>query len=49
MNEDSSTFLEEVFVGCQKYAHVLNVIMKGYYAKDGQRSLRSEQNLLKGK
>ncbi|XP_053407341.1 cilia- and flagella-associated protein 99-like isoform X2 [Mercenaria mercenaria] len=44
-DEDEQTFIVEVFSGCVRYAEVLNVVMRGYYAKDGKSVLRSEQNL----
>lgn len=47
-DEDEQTFIVEVFSGCVRYAEILNVVMRGYYAKDGKAVLRSEQNLYAG-
>ncbi|KAL4232291.1 Cilia- and flagella-associated protein 99 [Mactra antiquata] len=44
-DEDEQTFIVEVFSGCVRYEEVMNVVMNGYYAKDGKSVLRSEQNL----
>lgn len=44
-NEDEQTFIVEVFSGCVRYSEVLNVVMRGFYAKDGKSVLCSEQNL----
>lgn len=44
-DEDEQTFIVEVFSGCVRYSEVLNVVMRGFYAKDGKSVLRSEQNL----
>lgn len=44
-DEDEQTFIVEVFSGCVRYDEILNVVMRGYYAKDGKSVLRSEQNL----
>lgn len=47
-DEDEQTFVVEVFSGCVRYEEVMNVVMNGYYAKDGKTVLRSEQNLYGG-
>lgn len=44
-DEDEQTFIVEVFSGCVRYAEVLDVVMRGFYAKDGKSVLRSEKSL----
>ena len=39
----------EVFSECVRYANLMQVVLDGFYAKDGKKTLRSEQNLYTGK
>ena len=39
----------EVFSGCIRYSNILDVILNGFYAKDGKNVLKSEMNLYSGK
>ncbi|KAL5022107.1 hypothetical protein ScPMuIL_001262 [Solemya velum] len=43
--EDDQTFITEVFSGCVRYKPVMSVVLEGYYAKDGRKTLCSEQNM----
>lgn len=47
-DEDEQTFIVEVFSGCIRYAEIMNVVLRGYYAQDGKTTLRTEQNLYTG-
>ncbi|XP_052227633.1 cilia- and flagella-associated protein 99-like isoform X1 [Dreissena polymorpha] len=44
-NEDEQIFIVEVFSGCVRYLDIMSIIVKGFYARDGKNTLRSEQNL----
>ncbi|KAK3590166.1 hypothetical protein CHS0354_041220 [Potamilus streckersoni] len=37
-------FIVEVFSGCVRYSNIINVILDGFYSKDGKNTLRSEQH-----
>lgn len=44
-DESEQTFIVEVFSGCIRYSNILDVILNGFYAKDGKNVLKSEMNL----
>ena len=48
-DESEQTFIVEVFSGCVRYNNILDVVLNGFYAKDGKNILKSEQNLYAGK
>lgn len=45
LDEDEKSFVQEVFSGCVRYSKVLDVLVKGFYNRDGKNILRSEENL----
>lgn len=47
-DDDEQTFIVEVFSGCIRYAEIMNVVLRGFYAQDGKTTLRSEQSLYTG-
>ncbi|KAL3864337.1 hypothetical protein ACJMK2_006028, partial [Sinanodonta woodiana] len=42
--EGDRDFIVEVFSGCVRYSNIINVILNGFYSKDGKHTLRSEQH-----
>lgn len=44
-DDSDQTFIVEVFSECVRYANLMQVVLDGFYAKDGKKTLRSEQNL----
>ncbi|KAJ8317728.1 hypothetical protein KUTeg_005632 [Tegillarca granosa] len=44
-DESDQTFIIEVFSNCIRYSSIMQVVMDGFFAKDGRNTLRSEQNL----
>ena len=48
LDDNSESFITEVFSGCVRYNSVLNVVTGAFFVKDGKRVLRSEENLYKG-
>ena len=49
LNESDETFIKEVFSGCVRYSNIMNVVLNGYFARDGKMILRSSQNVYVGK
>lgn len=47
LDDNMQTFITEVFAGCVRYDIVLRVVTDGFFARDGKRVLRSEENLYK--
>jgi hypothetical protein len=48
-SEYDLNFISEVFYGCCDRKSVLDVVINGFYSKDGKNSLRSEKSLYSGK
>ncbi|XP_052102291.1 cilia- and flagella-associated protein 99-like isoform X2 [Mytilus californianus] len=44
-DESDQTFIVEVFSECVRYSNLMEVVLNGFYNKDGKTTLRSEQNL----
>uniref|UniRef100_K1Q724 Cilia- and flagella-associated protein 99 n=1 Tax=Magallana gigas TaxID=29159 RepID=K1Q724_MAGGI len=44
-DDSDQTFIVEVFSECVRYSNLMQVVLDGFYAKDGKKTLRSEQNL----
>ncbi|XP_048746948.2 cilia- and flagella-associated protein 99-like isoform X2 [Ostrea edulis] len=44
-DDSDQTFIVEVFSEIVRYASLMQVVLDGFYAKDGKKTLRSEQNL----
>jgi hypothetical protein len=47
-DDSDQTFIVEVFSEIVRYASLMQVVLDGFYAKDGKKTLRSEQNLYTG-
>ena len=42
VDDEDQVFVREVFEGCVKYRKLLQVLMKGFYAREGVRCLRAD-------
>jgi len=48
LDDCEQTFIKEVFAGCVRYKSVLNVVLHGFYNRDGQTAPQADETLYRG-